>query len=160
MLVLANHGVLRDLTVLGEPVGRELAPKLETPASDQGSCIVVAATDLPLDARQLGRVARRASVGLARLGSFIGHGSGEVFLAFSTANPCDPRRTDPVRRIEAFREESMDLPFRACAECVEEAVLNCLLTARTVTGFRGNTVRALTELWRPGEKLAGGDSDA
>lgn len=108
------------------------------------------ATDLPLDARQLARVARRVSVGLARLGSHIGHGSGEVFVAFSTANPFDFRAENAVRMTTAFHEELLDLPFRAAAECAEEAVLNSMLTAHTVTGWQGNTVYALPELWRPG----------
>ena len=107
------------------------------------------ATDLPLDARQLERVAKRVSVGLARLGSYIGHGSGEVFLAFSPANAYDPRAEEKIRTVSAFREDSMDLPFQAVAECAEEAVLNVLFTARTVTGSQGKTVHALTELWTP-----------
>ena len=95
------------------------------------------------------RVAKRVSVGLARLGSYIGHGSGEVFVAFSTANPYDHRVKENLRTVTAFREDSMDLPFQAAAECAEEAVLNCLFTARTVTGFQGKTIRALTDLWTP-----------
>ena len=152
VLVQANHGVLDDLTVCGQRIGPALARRVEAAQADQGSCIAVLATDLPLDARQLGRVARRLPVGLARLGSHIGHGSGEVFLAFSTANPYDPGQAAPVRQITAFREDSLDLPFRAAAECAEEAVLNCLLAARTVTGFRGRTVYALTDLWAPAAK--------
>lgn len=150
VLVQTNHGILKDLTVGGVHIGADLAQKLETRAADQGSVIVVIATDLPLDARQLGRVAKRASVGLARLGSYIGHGSGEVFLAFSTANPFDPRREEAVRTVTAFHEEQMDLPFRAVAECTEEAVLNSMLTAKTTTGWQGHTITALTDLWKPG----------
>lgn len=150
ILVQSNHGVLSDLTVSGVNIGAGLARTLETRAADQGSIIAVLATDLPLDARQLARVARRVSVGLARLGSHIGHGSGEVFVAFSTANPFDFRAETAVRMTTAFHEELLDLPFRAAAECAEEAVLNSMLTAHTVTGWQGNTVYALPELWRPG----------
>ena len=150
ILVQSNHGVLSDLTVSGVNIGAGLARTLETRAADQGSIIAVLATDLPLDARQLARVARRVSVGLARLGSHIGHGSGEVFVAFSTANPFDFRAENAVRMTTAFHEELLDLPFRAAAECAEEAVLNSMLTAHTVTGWQGNTVYALPELWRPG----------
>ena len=139
-LVLANHGRLADLTIDGRRVGLEIAPEKAARESDVGSCIVILATDLPLDSRQLGRVARRASVGLARLGSFIGHGSGEVFLAFSTANAFDPREKAATRTVTAFHENKMDLPFRAAAECTEEAVLNCLYTAHTVTGWDGKPV--------------------
>ncbi|MEA4953916.1 MAG: P1 family peptidase [Pseudoflavonifractor sp.] len=139
-LVLANHGRLADLTMNGRRVGLEIEAKKAARESDVGSCIVILATDLPLDSRQLGRVARRASVGLARLGSFIGHGSGEVFLAFSTANAFDPREKAATRTVTAFHENKMDLPFRAAAECTEEAVLNCLFTAHTLTGWDGKTV--------------------
>lgn len=148
-LVLANHGRMTDLTIGGEHIGPRLDAAKAAKESDVGSCIVLLATDLPLDARQLGRVARRASVGLARLGSFIGHGSGEVFLAFSTANSFDPREKAAIRQVTAFHEEKMDLPFRAAAECVEESVLNCLFTARTCTGWDGKTVYSLPSLWRP-----------
>ena len=148
-LVLANHGLLSDLTIGGVPVGRTLAARLEERPVDQGSCIVVLATDLPLDARQLGRTARRAAVGLARLGSHTGHGSGEIFLAFSTANPFNPLDRTAVRTVRAFHEDRMDLPFRAAAECAEEAVLRALLAGRTVTGFRGDKVWGLTDLWDP-----------
>ena len=145
-LVLANHGRLADLTIAGRNVGAEIEAARAARESDVGSCIVLLATDLPLDSRQLGRTAKRASVGLARLGSYIGHGSGEVFLAFSTANPFDPREKAVTRTVTAFHESRMDLPFRAAAQCVEEAVLNCLFTARTVTGWDGKTVYSLTSL--------------
>ena len=148
-LVLANHGRLADLTIGGDHVGPRIEAAKAARASDVGSCIVLLATDLPLDSRQLGRLSKRASVGLARLGSYIGHGSGEVFLAFSTANSFDPREKAAVRPTLSFHESMMDRPFRAAAECVEEAVLNCLFTAHTVTGWRGKTVYGLTDLWTP-----------
>jgi len=145
VLVLTNHGSLADLTVCGKPVGRKIAEELEQSAPDKGSCIVIAATDLPLDARQLGRVAKRASVGLARLGSFIGQGSGEIFMAFSTANAFDARQTAVVRSGLLFHEDQLDLPFRAVAECVEEAVLNSMLTAGADTDRSGRKVASLAD---------------
>ena len=148
-LVLANHGRMADLTVCGKNIGAELEQTKAARESDIGSCIVILATDLPLDSRQLGRVAKRASVGLARLGSFIGQGSGEVFLAFSTANSFDSRKKAATRQVTAFHEDKLDIAFRAAAECTEEAILNCLLTAHTVTGQDGKTVYALTDLWKP-----------
>ncbi len=147
-LVLANHGRMRDLTVAGKNIGADLEQAKAARESDVGSCIVLLATDLPLCSRQLGRVARRSSVGLARLGSFIGQGSGEVFLAFSTANAFDSREKAATRQVTAFHEDKLDLAFRAAAECTEEAVQNSLLTARTVTGHDGKTVYALTDLWK------------
>lgn len=149
-LVLANHGRMRDLIIGGKNIGAELEQAKAAKGSDVGSCIVLLATDLPLCSRQLGRVARRASVGLARLGSFIGQGSGEVFLAFSTANAFDGREKAATRQVTAFHEDKLDVAFRAAAECTEEAILNCLLTAHTVTGQDGKTVYALTDLWTPG----------
>ena len=146
VLVLTNHGRLADLTIDGKHIGPELAEKLKEYAPDKGSCIVIAATDLPLDSRQLGRVIKRASVGLARLGSYIGEGSGEVFIGFSTANAFDPREKNTIRCGQLFSENELDLPFRAIAECTEEAILNSMLTAHTVTGYSGRTVYSLAEL--------------
>ena len=148
-LVLANHGRMADLTICGNPIGSQLEQNKAAKESDVGSCIVILATDLPLDSRQLKRVALRASVGLARLGSFVGQGSGEVFLAFSTANSFNGQNKKAVRQISAFHEDLLDLPFRAAAECTEEALLNCLFTAKTCTGWNGKTVYALTDLWKP-----------
>lgn len=149
VLLQTNHGNLADLTICGKNIGKELAERLGKREPDKGSCIAIVATDLPLDCRQLGRIAKRVSVGLARLGSHIGHGSGEVFLAFSTANPRDPRGGSKLRQGELFSEDAMDLPFRAVAECTEEAVLNSMLTAQTTTGWQGSTIYALTDLWDP-----------
>lgn len=149
VLLLTNHGNLADLTVEGNNIGKNLAEQLNKREPDKGSCIALIATDLPLDSRQLRRVAKRASVGLARLGSFIGHGSGEVFLAFSTANAWDSRSNSVLRQGILFSEDKMDLPFRAVAECAEEAVLNSMLTARTTVSWQGRTIHALTDLWTP-----------
>ena len=150
VLALTNHGNLSDLTIGGEHIGPAIADRLKAEHTpDVGSCILVMATDLPLDSRQLGRVLRRGSVGLARLGSFIGHGSGEVFVGFSTANAWDSRDKTALRAGTFFSESRMDLPFRAMAECTEEAVLNSMLCARTVTGYTGRTVHALTDVWNP-----------
>lgn len=148
VLVQSNHGILKDLVIGGKPVGMALDREVESRKADQGSIIAVVATDLPLDSRQLGRVAKRVSVGLARLGSYIGHGSGEVFLAFSTANPMDVTDQKATRAGVLFHEEQMDVPFRAAAECAEEAVLNSMLMAHTTVGWQGDKVWALPELWK------------
>lgn len=149
VLLLTNHGNLADLTISGKNIGKELAERLDKREPDKGSCIAIVATDLPLDSRQLGRVAKRVSVGLARLGSYIGHGSGEVFLAFSTANAWDSREKSVLRQGTLFSEDEMDLPFRAVAECAEEAVLNSMLTACTTTGRHGNVIYSLPDVWTP-----------
>lgn len=146
VLVLTNHGSLADLTIDGQAIGKELAEKLALHKPDKGSCIIIAATDLPLNSRQLTRVAKRSSVGLARLGSYIGHGSGEVFLAFSTANSWDSRDESAIRCGTLFAEDQMDLPFRAAAECTEEAVLKSMRAAHTTTGWQGDIIYALNDV--------------
>lgn len=146
-LVLANHGRLDDLTVGGRCIGPDIAHRLGAPEAeeDKGSCIVLLATDLPLSSRQLGRVARRASVGLARLGSYVGHGSGEVFLAFSTANRVPHESDAPLLTAQWLHEGQIDNVFRAAAEASEEAVLSAMLCADTATGFDGKTRHTLRE---------------
>ena len=145
VLVQTNHGRLRDLMIRGDAVGERIHTAIQENHPDQGSCIVILATDLPLTDRQLRRVIRRCSVGLARLGSFIGHGSGEVFIGFSTANRVpfeDPRAVIPCA---ALNENRIDLSFRAAAECTEEAVLNSMIAAEEVTGPSGTVRRALRD---------------
>ena len=123
VLVQSNYGRLSDLRIDGRPVGREIASgALE---EDKGSIIVVMGTDLPLSDRQIKRVLRRAGVGLARVGSFTGHGSGEVFVGFSTANAMESD-DKAIRSTESFREDLMNGPFRAMAEATEEAVLDSM----------------------------------
>ncbi len=148
VLVQTNHGCLEDLTVNGQLIGPQLAQTVAAGKPDKGSCIAILATDLPLDSRQLGRVARRMSVGLARLGSYVGHGSGEVFLAFSTANLEDAENKAATYPVTAFREDEIDPVFRAAAEACEEAVLHSMLLADTVTGWQGNTIYSLREFWK------------
>ena len=147
ILALTNHGSLKDLTIGGEQIGMEIERKIKEDTPDEGSCILILATDLPVTARQLGRIIRRCSVGLARLGSFIGHGSGEVFIGFSTANRIPPE-ADFVD-FKCIHESHMNNAFRAAAEATEEAVLQSMLHAQTVTGYSGKVRRSLTEFWQP-----------
>ena len=145
LLALTNHGRLSDLQIGGRPAGRKIAELLSEDRPDRGSCILILATDLPATDRQLGRIIRRCSVGLARLGSFIGHGSGEIFLGFSTANRIPEQAgglTEPCLRL---CEDRLDPVFRAAAECAEEAVLSSLLYAEPVAGADGTVRRALRE---------------
>ena len=134
VLVLANFGRAGDLRL---PNGRQLAPP-GPDAPERGSVIVVLATDVPLDHRQLRRVIRRAGVGLARLGSFWGNGSGDVFVGFTTANrtPHDAR-TDllPMRMLA---ENKIDALFQATADATQEAVLDALAAAGTTVGRGGH----------------------
>lgn len=136
ILAQTNHGRQKDLTFAGKPVGQMIADYEELP--DKGSCIMILATDAPLSDRQLRRVITRCSVGLARLGSYIGHGSGEVFIGFSTANRIKSD-ADDLYVTRAVNESRMELFFRAAAECAEEAVLNSLFEAKQTR--HGDTVR-------------------
>lgn len=147
ILALTNHGSLKDLTLHGENVGLDIERQIREDTPDEGSCILILATDLPVTDRQLGRIIRRCSVGLARLGSYIGHGSGEVFIGFSTANRIPPEAS--CFSLNCIHESQIDKAFRAAAEATEEAVLNSMLYANTVTGYSGKVRRSLTEFWKP-----------
>ena len=133
VLVQANFGGV--LTVAGIPVGRELQTMpygLPAPASTDGSCMIVVATDAPLDARQLERVARRTFLGLARTGSWASHGSGDYAVAFSTAVAMRNGRGKPLA------DEGLSPLFLAAVEATEEAVLNAIFLATAVEGHRGH----------------------
>ena len=148
VLVQANFGRRHQLLVAGLPVGRELTAdpvysRRGTPdASETGSIIIVVATDAPLLPHQLKRLARRAALGLARTGSVAGNGSGDLFVAFSTANPRggDAKGTVPLAMLP---NERMGPLFEATVGATEEAILNALVAARTMTGIDGHRVVAL-----------------
>ncbi|PWW03760.1 D-aminopeptidase [Hoeflea marina] len=131
-LVLANFGRAGDLVL---PDGRRPDPRRPAEA-EKGSVIVILATDLPLSDRQLQRVTRRAGAGLARLGAYWGHGSGDIALGFTTADrlALDAPAFQEIRRLG---DQHIDLPFRAAAEATQEAVLNALCAAPATTGRTG-----------------------
>jgi D-aminopeptidase len=137
-LVQANHGVREWLTVLGAPIGRHLAAdRLFDGAAELGSIIVVLATDLPLLPHQLRRLAKRATIGIGRGGTPGGNNSGDIFLAFSTANPVDlPQLGPPLLRAEFLNDELLDPIYLAAVEAVEEAVVNALVAAEDTPTFR------------------------
>jgi D-aminopeptidase len=131
VLVLANFGERRHLRIDGVPVGALLGDPDAARARAAGSCIVVVATDSPLQSAQLTRIARRAGLGLARTGSTAHHGSGEIFLALSTA------------RGEPLPDADLDLLFEATVDATEEAVVNALWHAETMVGRDGRVAHAL-----------------
>ena len=134
ILVQTNYGSSADFRAATLPEG--IAP------CDKGSIILVAATDLPLSARQLKRVLKRASVGMARLGSYIGNGSGEIVVGFTTA----PRtESGSFLEVRALKEEGMDIPFRAIGECAEEAILKSMLCAGPDRTLGGREVPCLAD---------------
>ncbi len=147
VLAQTNFNFGGVLTVAGIPVGVELGRhgfRDELANPENGSCMVVVATDAPLDARQLGRVARRVPMGLARAGSFASNGSGDYGIAFSTNRSCVARHEAPgLRRVELLPDEDLSQLFLATVEATEEAVLNSLFAATTTRGFMGHTVDAL-----------------
>jgi len=145
-LVLTNFGWREHLTIAGIPVGRELARRAagaRTPPGDGGSVVTVLATDAPLSSRQLGRLARRSFLGLARVGSFSSNGSGDITIAFSTASrvaydaPSEPL---PIRRLH---DAQMNPLLLAAVETTEEAIVDSLFAATTVVGRDGNVAPEL-----------------
>jgi D-aminopeptidase len=153
-LVQANFGRRPQLTILGVPVGEELSDwNLPEETSENGSIMIVLATDAPLTARQLGRVARRTGLGLGRTGSIMGHGSGDYVIAFSTAQRFElewdedenPEELPIELEIRMVAEHStiFDELFAAAVETAEEAVLNALFRAETMVGRDGNVAHAL-----------------
>jgi D-aminopeptidase len=142
VLVLANFGRAGDLRL---PDGRRVDVS-SAPSPEAGSCIVVIATDVPLDHRQLGRVARRAGVGLAWCGSFWGNGSGDIALAFTTANRVPHDTDQDLLEHRVLAEARIDRLFQAAAEATQEAVLDALAAAETMTGRGGHRRMALRDV--------------
>ena len=148
VLLLVNFGDAEDLRIDGDAVGARVgAPPTR---GGEGSCACVLATDAPLLPQQLERVARRIFLGLARTGSYGANGSGEVAVAFSTANRAALRRDQPgsAASIEMLRNGALNELFAATVEASEEAVLNALFGARTVNGPIGTTHAFDVERWR------------
>ncbi len=146
VLVQCNCGRRDQLTIAGVPVGREIGNRqvaLNQPGirEDVGSIIIVVATDAPLLPQQLKRLARRATMGLARTGSTSGNGSGDIFIAFSTANP--GVAGSGVHVLTMLGNEDMNPLFNATVEATEEAIVNAMVGAETMTGYQGHRVVAL-----------------
>src|SRR6202795_4324730 len=141
-LVQCNFGVRHLLRIAGAPVGYEISGK-RVWDEDTGSIIVVVATDAPLLPSQMKRIAKRVTLGLGRLGSISGNDSGDIFIAFSTANAgAELEQKNPVA-VQMLPNEPMDALFEATVQATEEAVVNALVAAKTMTGADGHTVEAL-----------------
>jgi L-aminopeptidase/D-esterase-like protein len=141
VLVQANYGLRGQLRIAGVPVGREI-PEGARRRDETGSIIVVIATDAPVLPHQLKRLARRASLGLGRMGSVSGDGSGDIFLAFSTANAVPATRGQPGT-VRMMNTEDLNLLFTGVVEATEEAIVNALVAAEDMTGVEGREVKAL-----------------
>ena len=168
VLVQCNYGARRDLRIAGVPVGEEIpdlapciantdplppdAPRrhcddaragMREDAPEQGSIIVVVATDAPLLPHQLKRIATRVSVGVGRQGGFGGNSSGDIFIAFSTANPRAWQNDGPVTDIKMLPNDRITPLFQATAQATEAAITNALLAAETTTGANDLRVYAM-----------------
>lgn len=164
-MVQANYGAMKDLRIAGVPVGRVLAHEIQedegrkkakkelekAKEEKDGSIIIIIATDAPLLPHQLTRIAKRATVGVSRVGG-IGHNmSGDIFLAFSTANEISANQPRPVEgesrsaieKVKVVEDMAMSSLFEGTADCVEEAIYNSLFMAETMVGFKGHKVEAL-----------------
>lgn len=155
VLVQCNHGSRNQLTIAGVPVGKALQDTLpyiiegqsfgltQTPPREEtGSIIVVLATDAPLLPGQLKRLAQRIPLGVTRTGGIGGNGSGDIFIAFSTANPHAFSNSEN-RQVTTLPNDRINPLFEATVEATEEAIINALFAGRTMTGINGNTVPAL-----------------
>ena len=141
VLVQCNYGRRDQLRIAGVPVGREI-PENVVASKDVGSIIVVVATDAPLIPTQLKRIARRVCLGLGRDGSYSGDGSGDIFIAFSTANP-GVASAKTAHDVKMLPNEQLDPIFLATVQATEEAVINAMVAAETMTGIDNHTVIAL-----------------
>jgi L-aminopeptidase/D-esterase-like protein len=155
VLVQCNHGSRSQLTISGVPVGKELRDTLPfivegrsiSSASnyefaERGSIIVVLATDAPLLPGQLKRLAQRIPLGITRTGGIGGNGSGDIFIAFSTANK-NAFSNDKEQQVATLPNNFIDDLFEATIEATEEAIINALFAGKTMTGLNGNKVNAL-----------------
>jgi D-aminopeptidase len=143
VLVQCNYGAREELRIAGINVGREI-PDHTVWKGDVGSIIVVVATDAPLIPTQLKRVARHVALGLARDGSYSGNGSGDIFLAFSTANP-GAISPHGLHQVTMLPNDSLDPVFLATVQATEEAVINAMVAAKTMTGINDRTIIALPQ---------------
>ncbi|MEP6750511.1 MAG: P1 family peptidase [Bacteroidota bacterium] len=155
VIVQSNFGSRSQLTIAGVPVGKELMDTLPTifnsvvktnkqddPNAETGSIIVIVATDAPLLPHQLKRIAQRVSLGIAKMGGIGGNGSGDIFLAFSTANKNAFDR-NKEENIQLYPNDKMGVLFEATIQATEEAIVNAMVAAETMEGINGNKVYAL-----------------
>ncbi|MBQ4577625.1 MAG: P1 family peptidase [Clostridia bacterium] len=143
-LVMSNFGGAGRLMIDGRHMGQEIKARLEA-QQDKGSIIMLIATDVPLSERQLKRVARRAGVGLARTGSYYGNGSGDIAIAFTTANRVPHYSKTAVLDMKMITDDKIDGVFDMTAEAVEEAIISSLYHAETTTGRAGKVKYGLRD---------------
>ncbi|MCI8610210.1 MAG: P1 family peptidase [Firmicutes bacterium] len=148
-LVMSNFGAAGNLVIGGRHYD---TAKYKKPQGDKGSIIMIIATDIPLNERQLKRVAKRATVSLGRVGSYCGNGSGDIAVAFTTANRLSHYSEKNILETKMFYDENIDWVFEASVEAVEEAIISSMYHAKTMTGVRGNMYMGLQEFMEKYEK--------
>ena len=147
VLVLSNFGKTKDLMIRGINIGKEIAEieKERCAQEDKGSIITILATDIPMTSRQIKRICKRVSSGLARTGSHLGNGSGDIVIGFSTANIVNHKMDKATGDIRMFNENKIDIIFRAVVEGTEEAILNSMINAKETIGYKGHSRSSLTD---------------
>jgi D-aminopeptidase len=145
ILVQSNFGVMRSLRVDGAPVGQVLEPRFRDPRRERnaGSIITIIATDAPLLSPQLVRICKRAALGIGRIGSFAAHGSGEIIVAFSTANVVPRETSRMTATLDVLLDEACDPLYEAVVECTEESIVNALCMADEMRGPTDHVAPAL-----------------
>ena len=151
-LVMSNFGEPGNLVIGGKHFDTRKC--VSGCKKDKGSIIMILATDVPLSERQLKRVARRSMIALGRCGSYSGNGSGDIAIAFTTANRLPHYSRKKILDMKMFYDEEIDMVFESAVEAVEEAIISSLYHAKTMTGIRGNTVMGLREFLEKYENWA------
>jgi D-aminopeptidase len=143
-LVMSNFGSKKHLIIDGDKIGERIS-EADRQEKDQGSIIIVVATDIPLSERQLKRISKRAVVGLARTGSYLGNGSGDICISFTTANKINHYSDTKVQNLKMIHEDAIEEIFEAVGESVEESIISSMYHADTTTGINGTTIKSLRE---------------
>ena len=144
-LVQSNFGAFGDLVIGGDPVGQRIADAKNDAKKDRGSIIIILATDIPMSDRQLRRVSMRAAAGIGRMGGYYSNGSGDIAIAFSTANRIPHEPAGCFINSTQILDDYIDPVFKMAAEAVEEAITSALWHAETMKGRDGNVVRSLRD---------------
>ncbi|CEQ18090.1 DmpA family aminopeptidase [Paraclostridium sordellii] len=141
-LVLSNCGLEKDLILDGRKIGKDITSKKDLEL-EKGSIIIVIATDIPLSERQLKRLAKRASISLGRTGSHLGNGSGDIVVAFSTANKVSHYEEKDINLMKFINENKIDLIFRASIESIEESIISSMIHSKETVGRDNNKRKSI-----------------
>lgn len=143
-LIMSNFGSSGNLTIGGDHIGSRIK-EIQDTKKDEGSIIIIIGTDIPLSERQLKRVAKRAAIALGRTGSYMGNGSGDVAIAFTTANRIPQYSDKDIIETKMFFDDKIDKVFEASIEAVEEAIISSLYHAKTTVGYLDKEVKGLRD---------------